>query len=146
MRVLGFGPVLDVDVIVHHARFQRSRTEQRHQRDNVVEAVGFELFDQLLHAPRFELEYGGSLGVGQQLVRIRIIPGDGRYIDQRLAQLLVLGVNVLQGPIDNGQRAQSQKVELDQADRFDVVLVELGDQVIAVLVAIQRRKIGQLGR
>ncbi len=42
--------VLARDEVVDHARLQRARAEQRHQRDDVVEAVRLQLADQLLHA------------------------------------------------------------------------------------------------
>ena len=50
VRQLGTA-VLTVDKVVHHARLQRARTEQCHQSDQVFQAVGLELLDQLLHAP-----------------------------------------------------------------------------------------------
>ena len=51
MRV--FGPllaVLDVDVVVDHARLQRAGPEQRHQSDDVFKAVGSQTLDEVLHA------------------------------------------------------------------------------------------------
>ena len=35
--------------------------------------------------------------------------------------------DVAQRPVEDGQRGQAEKVELHQADGFDVVLVELAD-------------------
>ena len=47
-------------------------------------------------------------------------------------------------PIEYGQRAQAQEVELHQADRFDIILVELADHAGAAVGAIQRAEIGEL--
>ena len=47
-------------------------------------------------------------------------------------------------PIQDGQRAQAQKVEFHQADRLDIILVELADHAGAAVGAIQRAKIGEL--
>ena len=49
--------VLAGDEVIDHARFQRPRAEQRHQRDDVLEAVRLQAADQILHAARFELEH-----------------------------------------------------------------------------------------
>ncbi len=42
-----------------------------------------------------------------------------------------------------GERAQAQEVELHQARRFDVVLVELRHDAAAGRIAVQRREVGQ---
>ena len=53
-------------------------------------------------------------------------------------------IDRLQCPVDDGQRAQTEKVELDQAGRLDVVLIELRHQVASVRFAIQGAEIGQI--
>ena len=70
VRIRQFGAtVLTVDEVVHHARLQRARTEQCHQCDQVFQAVGLELFDQLLHAAGFKLEHRRGFGFLQQAGR-----------------------------------------------------------------------------
>jgi hypothetical protein len=70
VRVSQFGAaVFTVDKVIHHARLQRARTEQGHQCDQVFQAVGLELFDQLLHAAGFKLEHRGGFGFLQQAGR-----------------------------------------------------------------------------
>ena len=59
---------------------------------------------------------------------------------------LSLAVDGLQRPVDDGQRAQAEEVELNQADGLDIVLVELGDQIVAAGLAVKRTKIGEIGR
>jgi hypothetical protein len=49
-------------------------------------------------------------------------------------------VDCLHRPVDDRQRAQAEEVELHQADRFDVVLVELGHRVAAQAVAVVFRE------
>ena len=41
---------------------------------------------------------------------------------------------------------QAEEVELDQADRLHVVLVELRDQAAAAVFTVERREIGKLVR
>ena len=53
--------VLAIDEIVDHARLQRARSKQRHQRNNILEAVGLQAPDQVFHAARFELKYRRGL-------------------------------------------------------------------------------------
>ena len=47
----GSAAVLAVDEVVHHAGLQGTRTEQRDERHDVVEAIGLEPPDEILHAP-----------------------------------------------------------------------------------------------
>jgi hypothetical protein len=63
--------------------------------------------------------------------------------ERRLAAHRRDGVDVAHRPIDDGERAQPEKIELHQARRLDVVLVELGDRRGAALFAVQRREIGE---
>eukprot|EP00659_Diplonema_papillatum_P014932 gene14931-biopygen14991 len=147
VRVSQLGtPVLTVDEVIHHARLQRARTEQGHQCDQVFQAVGLELFDQLFHAAGFKLEHGRGFGFLQQAVGRLVIQRDKRYIQRWLIDLGAVAVDGLQRPVDDRQGTQAEEVELHQAGRLHVVLVELGYQAVAFFVAIDRRKVSQLGR
>ena len=147
MRVSQLGPaVFTVDEVIHHARLQRARTEQGHQCDQVFQAVGLELFDQLLHAPGFKLEHCGGFGFLQQAVRRLVVQRDKRDIQRFFADLGTVAVDGLECPVDDRQGPQAEEVELHQAGGLHVVLVELGDQAVAFFIAIDRRKVGELGR
>ncbi len=137
--------MLAVDEVVHHARLQRTGTEQRHQCDQVFQAVGLELFDQLLHTAGFELEYRGGLRLLQQLVGWLVIQRDEVDVDRLQAFLGLFAVDGFQRPLDDGQRTQAEEVELHQTGLLDVVLVELGHQAATLLVASDRREVGELG-
>ena len=123
--------VLAVDKVVDHARLQRARAEQRHQRDDVVEAVGLQAPDQVLHAARFELEHRRGLAGLQQLERRRIVQRNASMSSGFAGAPCIDGAH---RPVDDGQRAQAQKVELDQPDGLDVVLVVLRNQSAAALL------------
>ena len=147
MRVGQLGAaVLAVDEVIDHARLQGAGAEQRHQGDEVFQAVGLELLDQLLHAPRFELEYRGGLGLLQHLEGRLVIQRDEVDVQRFQALLGLLAIDRLHRPLDDGQGAQAEEVELDQAGGLDVVLVELGHQAAALLVTGDRREVGELGR
>ena len=145
VRQLG-AAVLAVDEVVHHAGLQRPRTEQGHQCDQVFQAVGLELLDQLLHAAGFKLEHRRGLGLLQQAVGRLVVQRDKGDIQWRFVDLGAVTVDGLQRPVDDRQGPQAEEVELHQAGRLHVVLVELGHQAVAFLVAVDRREVGQLGR
>ena len=54
-------PCLRVDEVVDHAALERPRAIERAGGDDVLEAVGLELLQQLLEARRFELEHAGGV-------------------------------------------------------------------------------------
>lgn len=140
------GPsVFAVDEVVHHAGLQGTGAEQGHQGGDVVEAVRLQFFDQLLHAPGFELEDGGGFAAFEQGEGLGVVHGDGADGDGGLIGLAADCVDCLERPVDDGQGAQPQEVELDQAGLFYVVLVELGDQVFPAGFAVEGGEVGQPG-
>ena len=56
------------------------------------------------------------------------------------------GVDHPHRPVDDGQGAQAEKVELDQPGGLHIVLVELRHDVRTALFAIERREVGQAFR
>ncbi len=141
-----FAPVLTVDKVIYHPRLQRARTEQGHQRDHIFEAVWLQTLNQIFHAAGFKLEDGCRLGALQHVETFLVIKRDSRDIQRRLAVLLTAGVDHLQRPVDDGQRTQTKEVELHKPGVFNVVLVELGDRMLARFIAVQRREVGDFGR
>ena len=143
VRILDLGAaMLAVDEIVHHAGLQRAGAEQRHQGHDILEAVGLEAADQLLHAARFELEHRRGLAGQQDLVGRRVVQ---RYaFDLDALVLAPARVDGLQRPVDDGQGTQAEEVELDQADILDIPLVELGHQAAAAWFAVDRREIVEI--
>ena len=55
-------------------------------------------------------------------------------------------VNDANGPVNDGQRAQAEKIELDQANRLDIVLIQLGNGVGATFFAVERRVLSEFLR
>ena len=66
-------------------------------------------------------------------------------IHRRLAFFLQPRVYHLQCPVDDGQCSQAQKVKLDQAGVFHIILIKLGNRMLALIVTVNRRKIGDGG-
>ncbi|VWC24279.1 hypothetical protein BTE28158_06003 [Burkholderia territorii] len=120
----------------------RARTIQRHERDDVLEAVGLRILQHALHPAAFQLEHGDRVGLLQDLERRRIVE---RHLRERPVRLRrIETADVALGPVEDGQRREAQKVELHETDRFDVVLVVLADDTAVVALRVQRAEIGQL--
>src|SRR6185295_17767192 len=129
--------VLALDVL--RDQVHRTRAIQRDQRDHVFEAVGPRTLDQVAHAARFQLEHGGGVARREQLVGRGIIQ---RHLVERERGIAHLTDKAL-GPVEDGERGEAEEVEFHQADRLDVVLVELRDDVGRVLGGIQRAEVGE---
>ncbi len=135
--------VLARDEVIDHAGLERARAEERHERDDVFEAVRLQAPDQILHAAGFQLEHRGRLASLQQLVRRRIVHRQVRHLERRLSVALALRVDDLHRPIDDRERSQPQEVELHETGGLDVVLVELRHDAAPRFVAEERREIRQ---
>ena len=109
--------------------------------------VGLGALEQFAHAARFELEHRDGVAAREQFVGRFVVERQIGDIERRFASLRAADVDRLHRPVDDRQRAQAEEVELHQADRFDVVLVELGDRVLAAALAVvfgeQRAEVGQ---
>ena len=116
------------------------------ERDQVLEAVRLGVLEHALHAARFELEHGDRLGALEQGVHGLVVERQLADVERSLAGLRTTLVDRLDRPVDDGQRAQAEEVELDQTDLLDIVLVELGDHAVAAGFAVERRVVGQRSR
>ena len=116
---------------------------QRHQRDDVLEAVDRRLLEQVAHAARFELEHGGGVACREDVVGRLVVERQRLQVDRRRR---VQHAHVADRPVEDGERGQAEEVELHQADRLDVVLVELRDDGVGVGLHVQRAEVGELAR
>ena len=83
MEILDFGlPMLAGDEVVDHSGLQRAGSEQGDESDDVVEAVGLQAPDEVLHPARFELEHGGGRTASDELVGGRVIGGKRLEIER----------------------------------------------------------------
>ncbi len=71
------------DVVVDHAALERAWAVERVQRDQVVEALGLGLAQQLAHARALELEDAVGLTVAEELVGLGIVERDRVDVDHR---------------------------------------------------------------
>jgi hypothetical protein len=82
-----------------------------------------------------------GLSAAQQLKGSRIV---FRNVVDVEVSIRVRRVNDALRPIDDRQRSKSQKIEFDEPDRLNVVLVELGNELRAAVFTIQRSEVRQL--
>ena len=106
-----------------HLGLQRPRPEQRDGGDDVVEVALAQPRGEVALARAFELEHADGARLADQLVDRRVVarqlPGRDALAGTRLDEPHRLG--------DGAVHAQAEDVHLDQAQRLDVVLVELRD-------------------
>ena len=121
--------------------FERARTIERVQRDQVVEALGLRLAQQLAHARALELEDAVRRAVAEHPVGLRIVQRD--RVDVEVDALGPL--DLLQRVVDQRQRAEAQEVHLQQADPLDLLHVPLGREFVA-LPLVERRVVGDRPR
>jgi hypothetical protein len=109
----------------------------------IAELVGPQALDEIAHTARLELEHRGSLRALQQPERLGIVHRHAADVERFVR---VGRIDDAFRPIDDRERLQAEEVELDEANRFDIVLVELRDQAAAAVFTIERREIGELIR
>ena len=137
-----FAAVLTVDKVIYHPRLQRTRAEQGHQRDHIFEAVRLQTLNQIFHAARFKLEDRGGFRALQHVEAFLVIQRDSGDIQRPFAVFRPPLVDHLQRPVNDSERTQTEEVEFYQPGVFHVVFVKLGNRMQPLLIAIQRRKVG----
>ena len=128
--------MLHIDVFHHHPAFQRTRSIECRRGNNVGEAVGTHLRQQVPHPAGLQLKDPLRLSSLQQSKRagIREIILDDFQIKVRVATL-----NVLDGLIKDRQISQTQKVHFQQTDLFNRRPVPLRDNVFLAGNCLQRK-------
>ena len=114
---------------------------QRVQGNQIFQPAGARLFQHTLHATAFKLEHRFSLTLGEQPVRRPVV--ERNVLERKVLLALVALDDELARNLQNGERCQPQKVELDQSDGFHVVLVVLAHGRLAARLLVQRAEIGE---
>ncbi|CGW83305.1 Uncharacterised protein [Salmonella enterica subsp. enterica serovar Typhi] len=102
--------------------------------------------DQVFHTARFKLEDRRGFRALQHVEAFFIVQRNGGDIQRWLAILRPPLVDHLQRPVDDSQRTQTEEVELHQPGIFHVAFIKLGNRMLALFIAVQRRKVGNFGR
>ena len=93
----------------------RARPIERHQRDDVLEAVGLHLAQHIAHARAFQLEHAGRFTLSQHGEGALVIEWEMSEID-----LLPAGADQAAGLVEHSECLEPQKVELHEAGKLDI--------------------------
>ena len=77
----------------------------------------------------------------QQVECLPVLHRNGGDID---GVRVAAGIYDANGPVDDRQGFEAEEVEFDEADRLDIVFVELRDDAATTVFAIERREVGQI--
>ena len=110
-----FFAVFALDEIFGHAAIERAGPVERENRDEIFEAIGPDAHGHLADAGAFQLEDARGVAFAERLVGLLVVQAlDGRD------RLFAAGrLDELQAIVDQGQRFETEEIELDQADLFD---------------------------
>ena len=130
----------------HKARDQvhRARTVQGVQGNQIFEAARTCVAQHALHAATFKLEHGFGFAIGKQFVRGGIVQRN--TVISKVLLALVTRQDEFTRNFQNSECGQTQKVELNQADRLHIVFVVLAHGRGAARLLVQRTKVSQLAR
>ena len=131
----GLKPATAAHERMHHAALQRARPEECDLVDQVAEVLRLMLREQVELPLRLDLEDA------ERLARANHVVG-GNVVERQRVDVEVgrhVAVDQLHGLAEGGQHAEAEHVELDEAERLDVVLVE-GDHHDAVRGRLDRRE------
>jgi hypothetical protein len=130
----------------HKARDQvhGTRAVQRVERDQVFQARGLGVAQHALHPTTFKLEHRFRLALLEQLVGRAVVERDVLEGEVLLARVALH--DEVARDFQDGQRGQTQEVELHEAYGLHVVLVVLAHGGVAARLLVERAEVGELAR
>ena len=137
MQVIG-GLVAKLSCAIGRDVGHRARPVERHQDDQVFEAVRPHVDERPPHAGAFHLEHAHRLAVRQHLVSLGVVERQAGKIEIDAAP-----PHQLDGAIEYRERFQAEKIKLHQARRLDPFHVELGHRHQGFGIAVERHQLGQ---
>ena len=132
-------PVLALREVVDHAALDGPRTEERVDRDDVLERIRQDLPEEVPHPPRLQLEDPDRLRLLQERVGLGVVERERRQVDRLPGRFQDEAGRV----VENGEGAKPEEVHLEEADPLERFHVELGRDV-ALGRAVHRDVVGEL--
>ena len=127
-------------VDVHRNKFHRSRPVKRNHDDDVFQFAGFQLLEVVAHAGRFELEDAGHFAAFEKLKSFFVVERQFVNVDIDIVQFFYEP----QSFFDDGEVLKSQKIDFEEAQVFDAVHFELGDnRLVSLRRPLERYEFGQ---
>jgi len=131
--------VLDLDVVVDHAAFQRARAIQRVGGDDVLDVVGPHPLQEVPDAAAFQLEDPLGLPAAEQRKRFRVVQGKTVGIDLAACGL----ADQPHGVGEDRQVPQAEEVHFQQPGPLHVGHRPLGDDLLLPLDVLQGKVLDQ---
>ena len=119
-----FQPALAAQVRMHHLALDRSRTHDGDLDHQVIEVFRLEPRQHRHLRARLDLEHADRIGLLDHPVDGRVLGGDVLHPERTAAAV----PDELQCAPDGREHAEGEHVDLEQADRVEVVLVPLDDR------------------
>ena len=113
----------------------RSRAVERDERDQVLELGRLDRPQRVAHPGRLELEDAVRLGLREHLVGLRVVERERGDVEAAADEVDRL--------VDHVEVAQSEEVDLQQAERLDVLHRELRHDLLVGAFLLQRHDVDQ---
>jgi len=123
---LSFPSPPPLDVLVGHSRSRGAGAIEGEQRDEVLESIRLHASDEVRHPRALQLEDAGSSSVADQSEGRLIVERDRLYAELNAG----VGLERFAGILNEGEVAQSEEIELEEADGLNVDHVELRDELL----------------
>ena len=124
---------------MHHVALDRARPHDRDLDDEIVEFARFEPRQHRHLRAALDLEDAERVGAGEHLVDRRVLGRDRGELETAAVMLL----DQRKGLADAGQHAERQDVDLQNAERVEVVLVPFDDGAVLHRRVLDRHQFGQ---
>ena len=129
------------DKVLRHTRAQGTRTVESHEWNQILKAFRRQIHNQLCNARRLQLENTGRFAAAEHIAGFLIMQRDIIDIHYLACRLL----DELDAVANNRQRAQAEKVHLQQAQLLHLVFIILRNHT-AVTALLQRHIVAQIAR
>ena len=122
-----------------HAALDRPGPHDRHLDHQVVVAARLQARQHAHLRPALDLEHADRVGAADHVVGRHVAVGDVLHRERRAAEL---GADVVERAADRAQHAEGEDVDLEQAERVEVVLVPLDDAAVLHRRVLDRHQLG----
>ena len=132
-------PAPPLEVGVDHIALDRPGADNRHLDHQIIEAARAQPRQHVHLRPAFDLEHPQRIALAQHVVNLGILARDRRE-RQRLA---VMCAQQIEAFADAGQHPQRQNIDLEDAERVDIVLVPFDETALGHRAVADRHGLGQ---
>ena len=134
-----FAFVFNVDVVVDHSAFERARTVEREDGDNVAEVVRSHIHQKFANTGAFELENALRFAAAEERVSFGIVERKRIRVDRFSGRFL----NDAHRVGENREVAQAEEVHFQEPGFFDFRALPLRNEFVFSGQLLHRNEVGQ---